>query len=59
MFSFIVIVGVVGNIIVLWIVLGHKQFWNSTNWFLVNLSSVDLLMNVFNIPFNFVFMMER
>ena len=38
---------------------GHRQMWSSTNYFLVNLSVVDLLMALLNTIFNFIFMRDR
>ncbi|XP_059088771.1 tachykinin-like peptides receptor 86C [Tigriopus californicus] len=58
-FTVIVVVGTLGNAIVLWIILGHRHMWNSTNYFLVNLSIVDLLMALLNTLFNFIFMRDK
>ena len=38
---------------------GHRPMWNSTNYFLVNLSVVDLLMTVLNTLFNFFSFRDR
>eukprot|EP00095_Tigriopus_kingsejongensis_P008098 maker-scaffold590_size129399-snap-gene-0.30 protein:Tk08098 transcript:maker-scaffold590_size129399-snap-gene-0.30-mRNA-1 annotation:"tachykinin-like peptides receptor 86c-like isoform x1" len=39
--------------------IGHRHMWNSTNYFLVNLSVVDLLMALLNTLFNFIFMRDK
>ena len=33
--------------------------WNSTNYFLVNISIADIMMAAGNTPFNFVYMRDR
>ena len=58
-FSSVIVISILGNGIVIWIILGHKRMWTSTNGFLLNLSIVDLLGTVLNTAFNFVSMRDR
>ncbi|RWS27730.1 tachykinin-like peptides receptor 86C [Leptotrombidium deliense] len=51
-------IAVVGNITVIWIVVGHKSMRSVTNFFLLNLTIADLMMATFNAIFNFVFMLH-
>ena len=54
-FSLIVILGCIGNILVIMVVLKNKsQFRNTTNLFILNLSVADLLFLVFCVPFHAV-----
>ncbi|XP_077866304.1 QRFP-like peptide receptor [Saccoglossus kowalevskii] len=46
----IFILGVIGNVLVLFVVCCNKDMGNSTNYFLVNLSVADLLVLVFCMP---------
>lgn len=38
---------------------GHRRMHNVTNYFLVNLSTADLMMSCLNTSFNFTFMKSR
>lgn len=57
-YSMMVVVAIVGNSIVMWIILAHRQMRTVTNYFLFNLSLVDFIMSVFNTIFNFVYMLD-
>ncbi|XP_049820597.1 tachykinin-like peptides receptor 86C [Aethina tumida] len=48
-----------GNCIVIWIVIAHRRMRTVTNYFLVNLSTADLLLTTFNCIFNFTYMIQR
>ncbi|XP_023012805.1 tachykinin-like peptides receptor 86C [Leptinotarsa decemlineata] len=48
-----------GNCIVIWIVIAHRRMRTVTNYFLVNLSTADLLLTTFNCIFNFIYMLQR
>ncbi|KAF0295443.1 Tachykinin-like peptides receptor 99D [Amphibalanus amphitrite] len=54
----LVIVATGGNLIVIWIVLAHKQMRTITNFFLVNLAVSDCMMSLMNITFNFVYFLN-
>ena len=58
-FSFIIVVAIVGNSIVLWIILAHRNMWSVTNYFLFNLTLTDLLMAALNCIPSFLFMRDR
>lgn len=51
-----VLVAAGGNVIVIWIVVGHRRMRTVTNYFLVNLAVCDVLITVFNTMFNFIYM---
>ena len=57
-FIAMVVVAAGGNIIVIWIVLGHKRMRTVTNYFLVNLAVADTMLTLFNTMFNFVYMLS-
>ncbi|XP_021930461.1 tachykinin-like peptides receptor 86C isoform X2 [Zootermopsis nevadensis] len=57
-FGAMLVVATGGNIIVMWIVLAHRQMRTVTNYFLVNLSISDLMMSLLNCIFNFIFMLN-
>ncbi|XP_037074776.1 tachykinin-like peptides receptor 99D [Pollicipes pollicipes] len=54
----LVVVATGGNLIVIWIVLAHKQMRTITNFFLVNLAVSDCMMSTMNITFNFVYFLN-
>lgn len=56
--AFLIMVGVAGggNVIVIWIILGHRRMRTVTNYFLVNLAVSDTLITIFNTMFNFIYM---
>ncbi len=58
-FSTMLVCAISGNLVVFWIVLGHRRMHNVTNYFLVNLSTADLMMSCLNTSFNFTFMKSR
>ncbi|XP_077992833.1 growth hormone secretagogue receptor type 1-like [Glandiceps talaboti] len=49
-YAFIFLLGILGNILVLFVVCCNKDMRSSTNYFLVNLSVADLLVLVFCMP---------
>ncbi|XP_022237399.1 tachykinin-like peptides receptor 99D, partial [Limulus polyphemus] len=57
-FGGMVIVATGGNLIVIWIVLAHKQMRTVTNYFLVNLSLADTMVSTLNVIFNFTYMLN-
>ncbi|XP_037924023.1 tachykinin-like peptides receptor 86C isoform X2 [Hermetia illucens] len=57
-FGAMLFIAISGNVIVLWIIVGHKSMRSITNYFLLNLSIADLLMSALNCIFNFIFMLN-
>ncbi|KAG1651001.1 Tachykinin-like peptides receptor 86C [Nymphon striatum] len=57
-FSVIVLVAVVGNFMVFWSILAHRNMRTVTNYFLLNLSIADFMMATFNVIFSFIYMIE-
>ncbi|XP_076327810.1 tachykinin-like peptides receptor 99D [Tachypleus tridentatus] len=57
-FGGMVLVATGGNLIVIWIVLAHKQMRTVTNYFLVNLSLADTMVSTLNVIFNFTYMLN-
>ncbi|KAI1292323.1 Tachykinin-like peptides receptor 86C [Halotydeus destructor] len=57
-FGSMVSVSVMGNLIVIWIVVAHRNMRTVTNFFLLNLTLADLMMATFNAIFNFVYMLH-
>ncbi|CAO1419392.1 unnamed protein product [Diamesa serratosioi] len=53
-FGIIAITGLIGNILVVYVVLNNHQMRSTTNTLLVNLASADLLFIVFCVPFTAV-----
>ncbi|XP_050308448.1 tachykinin-like peptides receptor 86C [Anthonomus grandis grandis] len=58
-FGAMIIIATGGNCIVIWIVIAHRRMRTVTNYFLVNLSTADLLLTVFNCTFNSFYMIQR
>lgn len=58
LFSLMIIIASLGNILVMWVILAHRRMRNATNYFLLNLSAADLLMATLNVIFNFIFMID-
>lgn len=58
-FTLMILTAAGGNCIVIWIVTAHRRMRSVTNYFLVNLSTADLLLTLFNCFFNSVYMIER
>ncbi|CAG4975826.1 unnamed protein product [Parnassius apollo] len=58
LFSCMVIVATVGNLVVIWIVLANKRMRSVTNYFLVNLSVADAMVSTLNVTFNFTYMLN-
>ncbi|XP_029599828.1 neuromedin-K receptor-like [Salmo trutta] len=54
-YSLVLLVSVSGNVIVIWIILAHKQMRTVTNYFLLNLALADTSMAAFNSFVNFVY----
>src|SRR5206468_3294787 len=57
-FGIMVFSAVCGNLMVIWIIVGHKKMRTITNLFLLNLAITDLMMTTFNVLFNFVYMLK-
>lgn len=58
LFATLVTVSIWGNMIVMWIILAHREMRTVTNYFLFNLSVTDFLMATFNAIFNFIYMLD-
>ncbi|KAJ6640304.1 Tachykinin-like peptides receptor 86C [Pseudolycoriella hygida] len=58
LFGVMLMVAIVGNCIVIWIVLAHREMRTTTNYLLLNLSVADLLMSCLNCAFNFIYMLN-
>ena len=56
-FGLMVVAAIVGNLAVIWVVYKHREMRSVTNFFLLNLSTADLMMATFNALFNFVHML--
>ncbi|KRX81138.1 Tachykinin-like peptides receptor 99D [Trichinella sp. T6] len=57
LFGLIITMAIGGNSIVIWIVLAHKQMRTVTNYFLLNLALADASISLFNVCFNFVYIL--
>lgn len=57
-FTVMILVAIVGNLIVMWIIIAHRCMRTVTNMFLLNLSFSDLLLASGNAAFNFAFMLN-
>ena len=58
-FILILLVSAVGNLIVIWIVLAHKNMRTVTNYFIVNLAVADFLISILNLPWTFFFLLYQ
>ncbi|KAJ8911952.1 hypothetical protein NQ315_012763 [Exocentrus adspersus] len=58
LYAGMVIVATGGNLIVIWVILAHKRMRTVTNYFLLNLSLADIMVSIFNVIFNFVYMLN-
>ncbi|XP_063703938.1 tachykinin-like peptides receptor 99D [Culicoides brevitarsis] len=58
LFTGMVVVATVGNLVVIWIVLAHKRMRTVTNYFIVNLSIADAMVSTLNVTFNYVYMLN-
>ncbi|XP_055321797.1 tachykinin-like peptides receptor 86C [Sitodiplosis mosellana] len=58
LFGTMLFTAIIGNSIVIWIVLAHREMRTTTNYFLLNLSVADLLMSSLNCMFNFIYMLN-
>lgn len=58
LFCLMVCASIFGNVVVIWIVVGHRRMRTVTNFFLLNLSIGDVMMATFNAIFNFVYMLH-
>ncbi|XP_030754649.1 tachykinin-like peptides receptor 86C [Sitophilus oryzae] len=58
-FALMILIATGGNCIVIWIVIAHRRMRTVTNYFLVNLSTADLLLTLFNCIFNSIYMIQR
>ncbi|XP_035281116.1 neuromedin-K receptor-like isoform X2 [Anguilla anguilla] len=54
-YSFVLVVAVFGNLIVIWIILAHKRMRTVTNYFLLNLAFSDASKAAFNTLINFIY----
>ncbi|KAK4882878.1 hypothetical protein RN001_006197 [Aquatica leii] len=57
-FTLMITVAIGGNCIVMWIVIAHRRMRTVTNYFLMNLSTADLLLSTLNCFFNFIYMLQ-
>ena len=57
LYTGIVIIATVGNLVVIWIVLADRRMRTVTNYFLVNLSIADTMVSTLNVIFNFTYML--
>ncbi|XP_076315535.1 tachykinin-like peptides receptor 86C [Tachypleus tridentatus] len=57
-FGLMIVIALIGNAISVWVVLAHRGMRTVTNYFILNLSSADFTMTLFNTTFNFVFMLD-
>lgn len=51
-FSIVIILGIFGNLLVIWTVLFNKNMRTSNNVIIINLAISDLILCFFSIPFN-------
>jgi len=58
-FGTMVVVAAGGNLIVIWIVLGHKRMRTVTNYFLVNLATADVFIAILNTTVNSVYLLHN
>ena len=58
LFASMITIAAGGNIIVIWIVITHKKMRTVTNYFIVNLSVADTMVSLFNVLFNFIYMLN-
>ncbi|XP_022241644.1 tachykinin-like peptides receptor 86C [Limulus polyphemus] len=58
LFGLMIVIALIGNAIAVWVVLAHRGMRTVTNYFILNLSSADFTMTLFNTTFNFVFMLD-
>jgi len=57
LYTGIVSIATVGNLVVIWIVLADRRMRTVTNYFLVNLSIADTMVSTLNVIFNFTYML--
>jgi len=57
LFTSMILVAIIGNSFIIWIIVGHRKMRSVTNTFILNLSIADLVTTVFNVSFNFIFML--
>ncbi|KAI3381407.1 hypothetical protein SNEBB_000853 [Seison nebaliae] len=58
-FFTVIVVAVVGNSLVIWTVLAHRRMRTVTNYFILNLATVDIVNPIFNVGFNSYFMVTQ
>ena len=51
-FSIVIVLGIFGNLLVIWTVIANKNMRTSNNLFILNLAISDLTLCIFSIPFN-------
>ncbi|CAN2388764.1 neuropeptide Y receptor activity [Pristimantis euphronides] len=54
-YSFIILLGVIGNTLVIYVVIKFKAMRTVTNYFIVNLAVSDLMVNTLCLPFTLVY----
>ncbi|CDW52675.1 tachykinin peptides receptor 99D like [Trichuris trichiura] len=57
LFGLIITMSIGGNLVVIWVVLAHKTMRTVTNYFLLNLAIADASISLFNVCFNFVYIL--
>ena len=57
LYTGIVSIATIGNLVVIWIVLADRRMRTVTNYFLVNLSIADTMVSTLNVIFNFTYML--
>ncbi|KHJ41886.1 hypothetical protein D918_08102 [Trichuris suis] len=57
LFGLIITMAIGGNLVVIWVVLAHKTMRTVTNYFLLNLAIADASISLFNVCFNFVYIL--
>lgn len=58
LFGLMIVCSVTGNLIVIIVVLTTEKMKNLTNYFIVNLSVTDIVVSVFNVIFNMIYMLN-
>lgn len=56
-YMIMIMMATLGNLGIIWIIIGHRKMRTVTNIFILNLSIADLITSILNITFNFIFML--